>query len=141
MSCSPSPSPCGRRSTGTRASTSTRSPPTSTPSWRSPPQTETSVRLVGRSFHGPNRNDGTPQSAPAPPSASWGSTIRPSVLERGLPPLVDGDENRQHTAAAVAASAALTVIAGGPGTGKTHTVAGLLAAEGAGGKPVRIGLA
>ena len=69
------------------------------------------------------------------------STIRLSVLERRLPPLVDGQENPQHTAAAVAASAALTVIAGGPGTGKTHTVAGLLAAEVAGGTPVRIGLA
>ena len=33
------------------------------------------------------------------------------------------------------------MIAGGPGTGKTHTVAGLLAAEVAGGQPVRIGLA
>ena len=41
----------------------------------------------------------------------------------------------------IAATAALTVIAGGPGTGKTHTVAGLLAAEIAGGQQVRIGLA
>ena len=43
-SCSPSPSPCGRRSTATRASTSTRSPPSSPPSWRSPPPTLTRQR-------------------------------------------------------------------------------------------------
>ena len=41
----------------------------------------------------------------------------------------------------ISAPAPLTVIVGGPGTGKTHTVAGLLAAEVASGQPVRIGLA
>jgi exodeoxyribonuclease V alpha subunit len=38
-------------------------------------------------------------------------------------------------------ASSLTVIVGGPGTGKTYTVAGLLAAEVAGGGGLRIGLA
>jgi exodeoxyribonuclease V alpha subunit len=45
---------------------------------------------------------------------------------------------RQST---ISTAAPLTVIVGGPGTGKTHTVASLLAAEVASGQPVRIGLA
>ena len=48
------------------------------------------------------------------------------VLDRLLPP---GDErpDRQRLAVAMACRRDLTVIAGGPGTGKTHTVARLLA--------------
>ena len=50
-----------------------------------------------------------------------------SVLDRLLP--VDGDApSRQHAAAVLAATGKLAVIAGGPGTGKTHTVGALLAA-------------
>ncbi|MFN2557824.1 MAG: exodeoxyribonuclease V subunit alpha [Nitriliruptorales bacterium] len=49
-----------------------------------------------------------------------------TTLDRLLPP---GDErpDRQRLAVATAALRSLTVIAGGPGTGKTHTVARLLA--------------
>jgi exodeoxyribonuclease V alpha subunit len=64
-----------------------------------------------------------------------------SVLDRLLPPRIDGVENGQHTAATTAAGSLLTVIAGGPGTGKTHTVASFLAAELAGSARIRIGLA
>lgn len=58
----------------------------------------------------------------------------------GLLPSVDGGAD-QHAAAATAGNAALTVIVGGPGTGKTHTVAGLLAAELSADPELRIGLA
>ena len=51
-----------------------------------------------------------------------------AVLDRLLPPTVDGTLNRQHLAVATALEGRLTVIAGGPGTGKTYTVAALLAA-------------
>jgi len=44
-----------------------------------------------------------------------------------LPPVVDDAPNRQHTAAATALDGRLTVIAGGPGTGKTYTLAAFLA--------------
>ena len=55
-------------------------------------------------------------------------------LDRLLPPLVDGATNRQHAAVATALGGKLTVIAGGPGTGKTYTLAALLAmlAQGSG---------
>ncbi len=64
-----------------------------------------------------------------------------SVLDRLLPPQVEGTANRQHAAATVASAALLTVVAGGPGTGKTHTVANLLAAELAGSPGLRVRLA
>ena len=62
----------------------------------------------------------TPPTAPGP-------EVR-AALDRLLPPTVDGTVNRQHTAVATALSGRLTVIAGGPGTGKTYTLARLLAA-------------
>jgi exodeoxyribonuclease V alpha subunit len=51
-----------------------------------------------------------------------------ATLARLLPPLVSDVANRQHTAAATVLDGAFTVIAGGPGTGKTYTLAALLAA-------------
>lgn len=59
------------------------------------------------------------------PSA-LGPDVR-AALDRLLPPTVDGTLNRQHAAVATALEGKLTVIAGGPGTGKTYTVAALLA--------------
>ena len=58
-------------------------------------------------------------------------TLDPAVragLEVLLPPGPDGEPDRQHTAAATALAGKLTVIAGGPGTGKTYTVVRMLAA-------------
>ncbi len=43
-------------------------------------------------------------------------------------PVTAGGSSRQHDAAVLAATGNLAVIAGGPGTGKTHTVGALLAA-------------
>jgi len=48
-------------------------------------------------------------------------------LRAGLARLFDGSPDRQRLAAAVAALRRVTVLAGGPGTGKTHTVARLVA--------------
>ena len=51
------------------------------------------------------------------------------ALGRLLPPVLKrGGPNRQHQAAKAALSGRFTVIAGGPGTGKTHTVSRMLAA-------------
>lgn len=50
-----------------------------------------------------------------------------AALDQMLPPLVEGRPNRQQAAVAAALGGKLTVIAGGPGTGKTYTVAALLA--------------
>ncbi len=68
-------------------------------------------------------------------------TLATTVLDRLVPPQIDGTANRQHAAATTASAALLTVVAGGPGTGKTHTVANLLAAELAGSPGVRVRLA
>jgi exodeoxyribonuclease V alpha subunit len=51
-----------------------------------------------------------------------------AVLDALLPPVVDGAPNLQRSAADVAGSGRLSVVVGGPGTGKTYTVARLLAA-------------
>ena len=51
-----------------------------------------------------------------------------TVLDRLLPPVLDGRPNLQHAAAVKALTGRLTVVAGGPGTGKTYTVARMLAA-------------
>jgi exodeoxyribonuclease V alpha subunit len=48
------------------------------------------------------------------------------VLDELLPPRAGGRPNLQHTAAAMAAERLLTVITGGPGSGKTHTIARLI---------------
>ena len=50
-----------------------------------------------------------------------------TALHRLFPGLVGVDTDRQALAAAVAALARITVLAGGPGTGKTTTVARLVA--------------
>ncbi len=67
------------------------------------------------------------------------------LLDLLLPPLDDGLPNPQHRAALAALSSPLTVIVGGPGTGKTHTVARTLAVMLADarmkGRTLRIGLA
>lgn len=49
------------------------------------------------------------------------------LLERLLPAVDDGWPNLQHEAAMMALRSRLAVIVGGPGTGKTHTIARLLA--------------
>ena len=58
---------------------------------------------------------------------------------------LEHDPNTQHQAARMALSSALGVIVGGPGTGKTHTIARLLAVmlhnAGDRGTPLRIALA
>ena len=51
-----------------------------------------------------------------------------TVLDELLPPLPDNGPNLQHAAAVNAMTGRLTVVAGGPGTGKTYTVARMLAA-------------
>lgn len=54
-------------------------------------------------------------------------TVEPARLRRALGDLFPGDEpDHQRLAAAAAAAGWLTIIAGGPGTGKTTTVARLL---------------
>ena len=68
-------------------------------------------------------------------------TMSTTVLDCLLPPIVDGVANPQNIAANVVAEGLLTIIVGGPGTGKTHTLANLLAAELAGSTDVRICLA
>ena len=50
-----------------------------------------------------------------------------AALDRLFPPVADDDDGHQREAAAVAARRWLTVLAGGPGTGKTTTVARVLA--------------
>ncbi len=49
------------------------------------------------------------------------------ILSRLLPPGADGQTTLQHAAVALALKAEVTVIAGGPGTGKTFAVGALLA--------------
>lgn len=59
------------------------------------------------------------------------TTLNPAVreaLDKLLPPGSDAGPNRQNAAAAAALAGRLTVIAGGPGTGKTYTVVRTLAA-------------
>lgn len=51
-----------------------------------------------------------------------------AALDRLLPPFLGGRPNLQHPAGAHALAGKLTVIAGGPGTGKTYTVAKMLEA-------------
>ena len=51
-----------------------------------------------------------------------------TVLDGLLPPVSDNKPNLQHAAAVNALTGRLTVVAGGPGTGKTYTVARMLAA-------------
>jgi len=65
-----------------------------------------------------------------------------AVLDRYFPP-TPGEDDLQREAARVALSRRFTVISGGPGTGKTTTVARILALliEQAGGDPPRILLA
>jgi exodeoxyribonuclease V alpha subunit len=67
-----------------------------------------------------------------------GQRVEPTASVEALARLL---ENDQFAAASMATAALLTVIAGGPGTGKTHTVAALLAAELAGAPGLRVGLA
>ena len=61
------------------------------------------------------------------PDTDLGPDVR-AALDHLLPPLQEGGPNYQHAAAAGALAGKLTVIAGGPGTGKTYTVAKMLEA-------------
>ncbi len=68
-----------------------------------------------------------------------------SLLQQLLPPSDTDEPNLQHEAARAMLSGRLTVVVGGPGTGKTHTIsralAVLLTDAAASGRAVRIGLA
>ncbi|MCU1397475.1 MAG: exodeoxyribonuclease alpha subunit [Acidimicrobiales bacterium] len=81
----------------------------------------------------------------AAPAASSLTAEADAVLTRLLPPEIDGAANPQHRAARTALGADLAVIVGGPGTGKTHTIARLLVAmlrdADVRGAPLRIALA
>ncbi len=55
------------------------------------------------------------------------------MLARLLPPGDDGAPTRQYEAAVLGLTGSVAVIAGGPGTGKTHTVGAMLAALAAAG--------
>ena len=61
-------------------------------------------------------------AADAPPPTTT------ALLEQLLPVMEDGRPNLQHDAALMALRSRLAVVVGGPGTGKTHTIARLLAA-------------
>ena len=81
-------------------------------------------------------------------SSALPPTLTDSALEllgELLPPREHGVDNAQHAAARAALGARLSVIVGGPGTGKTHTVARLLAVLQADAderaQPLRVGLA
>jgi exodeoxyribonuclease V alpha subunit len=65
------------------------------------------------------------QAASAPPRSV--STAARDLLQMLFPPSVDADVDWQKIAAALALRSGLTVISGGPGTGKTTTVVNLLA--------------
>lgn len=65
-------------------------------------------------------------------------------LDRLFPPRTDGSVDGQRAACALALRGRLTVITGGPGTGKTYTAARLLVllqALHGGGQPLRVALA
>lgn len=68
-----------------------------------------------------------------------------ALLDQLLPPTEHDAINLQHSAAHLALTSRLAVVVGGPGTGKTHTVARLLAVLLANaaetGEPIRIALA
>jgi exodeoxyribonuclease V alpha subunit len=74
---------------------------------------------------------------------------RPSVIDGPTAALIDvlvgpterGVADQQRAAVESGLSRSLTIVAGGPGTGKTYTVARLLAALVGGGSDMRIGLA
>lgn len=68
-----------------------------------------------------------------------------ALLDRLLPPLDGEVPNLQHVAARTAIASRLSVIVGGPGTGKTHTISRTLAVlsldAAERGQPLRVGLA
>ncbi|CAN5827698.1 exodeoxyribonuclease V subunit alpha [soil metagenome] len=63
---------------------------------------------------------------------SPGPALATEVLDRLLPARGGDTSSRQHEAVSLALASKLTVIVGGPGTGKTHTVGAMLAALAAG---------
>lgn len=67
-----------------------------------------------------SRRLASPADAPVP------EEVGRALLESGAFPAGDGGTDWQRVAAAMAALQGLTIISGGPGTGKTTTVAGLL---------------
>jgi exodeoxyribonuclease V alpha subunit len=77
--------------------------------------------------------------ATAPPAPA--SVVAEAALAELLPALDGGETNLQYGAARAAMTGALSVIAGGPGTGKTFTVGCLLAAELTANSQLRVGLA
>jgi len=72
-----------------------------------------------------SRPGGEPTGEPVDAAAAPGSA---AVLDGLFPAPADGSEDRQRRAAEAALAHPVTVIAGGPGTGKTRTIARLLAA-------------
>ena len=92
-------------------------------------------RYWGRSAASPRSLD-----AAAPPHPARGR--RRPARRCGRPAVPGDDSDRQRLAAAVAAHRWVSVLAGGPGTGKTTTVAKLLAVlEDQPGPPLRVALA
>ena len=81
-------------------------------------------------------------STAAATALSGGASV---LLNRLLPAEVDGISNLQRQAADVVVANRVALIAGGPGTGKTYTVARLLAVlieqSAANGEPLRVALA
>jgi exodeoxyribonuclease V alpha subunit len=75
--------------------------------------------------------------APNPPDSAW---MR-SVLDRLFPGADDETPDWQKVAVAVAALRQLTVVSGGPGTGKTRTVAAILALVVEAARPGRLRIA
>ena len=76
------------------------------------------------------------------------TTLTPGIealLDQLLPPEPNGQLSLQRVAAHAALTSSLAVVVGGPGTGKTHTIARLLVAAALGaepaGRPPRIALA
>ncbi len=103
----------------------------------------TNLYLTGS---GPTRASSRPTCGDAPPRPPTASTMR--LLPVGLGRLFDNDEvpDLQRMAAATAVLRNVSVIAGGPGTGKTTTVARVLALiyeqhAAAGARPPQIALA
>lgn len=65
--------------------------------------------------------------AAAAPSRALHVSAR-ALLDHLLPPQIDGRPNLQSVAAVTATERCLAVITGGPGSGKTHTIARIVAA-------------
>ena len=85
--------------------------------WREERQIADDLRAFG----------GDARAGGAPAGAGDGPAVREDVLRDGLARLFGPDDERQRAAAEAAVRRRLAVVAGGPGTGKTTTVARIAA--------------